>query len=136
MARILVIDDEDLIRSMLRQALESLGHEVVEARHGEEAVQTYQKQPADLVITDIVMPKKEGLACIHELRQLDPGVRVIAISGGRQSATMDADRAVVWRLDLLDAAQHLGARRTFWKPFNLTEVLTAVREELEDRRPA
>jgi len=82
MSRILVTDDEDQIRAMLRHALESSGHEVLEANNGEEGVRIYQKQPADLVITDILMPEKEGLESIRELRRLNPAVRIIAISGG------------------------------------------------------
>ncbi len=126
MRRILVIDDEDQIRAMLRQALESSGHEVLEANNGEEGVRIYQKQPADLVITDILMPEKEGLESIRELRGLDPAVRVIAISGGGRFHTMD----------VLGLARMLGARRTFWKPFDLAKVVAAVQEELEDRPAA
>ena len=126
MSRILVIDDEDQIRAMLREALELSGHEVLEARDGKEGIRVYQKQPADLVITDILMPEKEGLECILELRRIDPAVRVIAISGGLRSHTMD----------VLRVARGFGACRTFWKPFDLAKVVAAVHEELEGRRAA
>ena len=126
MGRILVIDDDDQIRALLRKALELSGHEVVEASNGKEGIRVYEEQPADLVITDILMPEKEGLECILELRRLDPAVRVIAISGGIRSNTMD----------VLEVAGRFGACRTFWKPFDLAKVVAAVREELEGRRAA
>ena len=121
MSRILVIDDEKQIRAMLREALELSGHEVLEASNGQEGVRVYQEHPADLVITDILMPEKEGLGCILELRRLDPDVRVIAISGGSRLHSMD----------VLEVARRCGARRTFWKPFDVGKVVAAVREELE-----
>ena len=126
MSRILVIDDEHQIRAMLREALELLHHEVQEAKNGEEGVRLYQTQPSDLVITDILMPEKEGLECILELRRINPAVRVIAISGGSRFHAMD----------VLDVASRLGATRTFRKPFDLGEVVAAVQEELEGRRAA
>ena len=126
MGRILVIDDEAQIRAMLREGLELHGHEVVEASNGEEGVRIYGRQRADLVITDILMPEKEGLECIQELRRLDPAARVIAISGGTRLKPMD----------VLDVAKRLGARRTFWKPFDLVRVIAAVQEELEARPAA
>ena len=69
MARILVIDDEDRIRRMLRAALEMEGHEVIEARQGEEALRLHRAAPAELVITDILMPEKDGLEVIVALRR-------------------------------------------------------------------
>lgn len=126
MGKILIIDDEDQFRAMLRKALESAGHEVLEASDGKEGVRIYREQPADLVIMDILMPEREGLESILELRRLDPAVRVIAVSGGIRFPEMD----------VLDVARHLGARRTFSKPFDLAQVLTAVQEELDDRRAA
>ena len=124
MSRILVIDDEPQIRTLLREALEIAGHQVLEAGNGKEGLRAYQAQPADLVITDILMPEKEGLECILELRRIDPGVRVFAISGGSRFV----------QKDVLDLARRFGARRTFWKPFDLERVVGAVCEELEERR--
>jgi len=126
MSKILVVDDDRQIRAMLRQALESAGFEVVEASDGQEGVRSFQTASADLVITDILMPEKEGLALIQELRRLDPAVQIIAISGGSRHLP----------LDLLDIASRLGARRVFWKPFDLVQLVASVREALEDRRAA
>ena len=123
MASILVIDDEEQPRRMLRQALERAGYEVVEARDGQEGLQRYRTAPTDLIITDILMPGKEGLETIMEFRREVPGVKMIAISGGGQTGN----------LTFLEVARRLGARRTFQKPFELRELLEAVREVLESQ---
>ncbi len=99
-----------------REALEAVGHEVLVAPDGMEGARIYRKQPVDLVITDILMPEKEGLECILELRRLNPALRVIAISGGLRSGT----------IDVLDVARRFGACRTFWKPFDLASIVSAV----------
>jgi DNA-binding NtrC family response regulator len=126
MGRVLVIDDEPQIRALLRRGLEPEGHEVVEAGDGVVGLRIYQEQRCDLVITDILMPDQEGIGCIMELHRLDPHVRIIAISGASGALPMD----------VLGVARHLGARRTFSKPFDVMQVVAAVREELEDRRAA
>jgi DNA-binding NtrC family response regulator len=123
MARILVIDDEVLVRGTLRTALERAGHEVLEARDGKEAIRHQWQTPADLAVTDILMPDSEGLQCIRELRRLDPQIRVIAISGGGQ----------IKAADVLDMARRFGANRTFAKPLDITELLLAVEAELKAR---
>src|SRR5437762_3486227 len=109
MARILIMDDEAPIRSLLRRALENAGHEVREAANGTEGIMSYRESPADIVIADILMPEKEGLECILELKQLNPAVCIIAISGGSARS----------QLDVLAIARHFGARRTFSKPFDV-----------------
>ena len=124
MARILVIDDEGQIRTILRTILVQLGHEVLEATSGSDGIRVYQERPADLVITDMFMPVGSGLGCITELRRLNPGVRIIAMSGGGTST------------DLLEMALGLGADCTFSKPFHLGEMLAAIQEELRARRAA
>ena len=120
MSKILVIDDDRHIRGLLRKTLESAGFEVIEARDGKDGIRLFQSSSPDLVITDILMPEKEGLACIQELRQLDPAVRIIAISGGSRHLP----------LDVLGIATKFGARRVFPKPFDLDKLLAGVREEL------
>ncbi len=122
MARILIIDDEDQTHRMLRIVLERAGYEIVEARDGQEGLRYYRAAPVDLIITDILMPGKEGLETIMELRREAPGVKIIAISGGGQIGT----------LDFLDIAKLLGARRALEKPFNLQEFVTAVQEVLAE----
>ena len=118
MARILIIDDEDELRSMLRQMLEQAGYEVTEAVNGAEGIQLYEQDTHDLIITDIIMPEKEGVETIIALRRADPDLPIIAISGGgRLEAT-----------DFLTMTKKLGARRTLSKPFRRDQLLEAVGE--------
>lgn len=118
MARILIIDDEDELRSMLRRMLEQAGHEVTEAVNGAEGIELYERDRPDLIITDIIMPEKEGVETIIALRRADPNLPIIAISGGgRLEAT-----------DFLTMARKLGARRTLAKPFRRDQLLEAVDE--------
>jgi len=120
MARILIIEDEDVVRQMLRDMLERAGHQVVEAPDGEKGIQLYRAEPTDLIITDIIMPKKEGVETIMELREEFPDVKVIAVSGGGR----------IGPTDYLEIAKRIGAARTFKKPFDRRELLKAVSELL------
>lgn len=122
MARILVIDDNDEFRKLFRIMLEKSGYEVVEASDGDEAIKLYDRQPADLVVSDLIMPGKEGVQTMVELRRMFPGVRIIAMSGGGFEGPDD----------YLESARLVGgAVRTFAKPFKFDEMLQAIKEELE-----
>lgn len=121
MAKILVIDDESQVRSMLRVLLEDKGYNVVEAPDGKVGLKLYRDEPIDLVITDIIMPEKEGLETIIELRRFSPKVKIIAISGGGRLGFKDC----------LDIAQKFGAHRVFSKPLNNNELVDAIAELLE-----
>ena len=121
MARILVIDDDDQILRTLHQVLEMEGHEVVDASNGKEGMRLFREQGAGLIITDIVMPEKEGLETIMELRRDFPDIKIIAISGGGR---VDPE-------SYLTLAKGFGALRTLAKPFEREELLVAVRELLE-----
>ena len=112
MARILVIDDDESIRVLLRTALELQGYDVVEAENGYEGLQCYQAGAIDLVITDILMPVMDGVEMITELQRDFPWVKIIAISGGRRA---------------LEMAQTLTSY-VFEKPFALGKLLDTVRE--------
>src|SRR5262249_5456170 len=116
---ILIIDDEEGIRALLRTTLESAGYEVVEATNGRIGLELYRRRPTDLVITDIAMPELNGLDMMLDLTRQFLHAKVIAISG------VGGDENV------LDVAKLLGARRTFHKPFCLPQLLEAVRYELE-----
>ena len=118
MARILIIDDEDELRSMLRQMLEHVGHEVSEAVNGAVGIEIYERDAPDLIITDIIMPEKEGVETIIALRRADPDLPIIAISGGGR---LDAT-------DFLTMAKKLGARHTLTKPFRREQLLEAIDE--------
>lgn len=124
MHRILIVDDVAAIRRLLRRTLTSAGYDVQEASDGQVALEIYSGQPIDLVITDLVMPEKEGLETIMELRRRDAGVRILAISGGG-SGGHGVD-------DYLKTARLLGAKRILAKPFSQEELLKAVADVLAD----
>lgn len=121
MSRILLVDDDDLFRKMLRLTLVNLGYEVLEARDGKEAMSLFTKESPDAVITDLIMPRKEGLETIGELTRKHPGVKIIAMSGGgRANAT-----------DYLRFAKAMGASRVLAKPFSNQALASALEELLE-----
>ena len=120
MQRVLVIDDDEQVRALLCEILERAGFEVMAASNGVEGLKLYRSQPADLVITDLIMPEKEGVETILELRSQFPNARIIAISGGQRAGGRE----------YLPIAARLGARRTVAKPFSRQEILEAVRETL------
>jgi len=125
MARILLIDDDDQVRGAIRRILERAGYTVVDAPDGEAGIRAQREQPADVIITDIFMPQQDGIETIRQLRREFPGGKIIAISGGDRTRTMD----------LRKDAELFGASRTLGKPFELSELLNAVRELLGEPRP-
>ncbi len=118
MNQILIIDDESQIRLMLRHVFEREGFKVMDASDGEEGIKLYHKNPADLVITDLIMPGKEGIETIREFRKDFPDVEIIAISGCG-SASSDV---------YLKIAKFMGAAYTFEKPFDCNELINTVKE--------
>jgi DNA-binding NtrC family response regulator len=118
MATILVIDDQEPIRALLRIALEEAGHDVLEASNGRLGLALYRARSADLIITDIVMPEVDGLELMLDLTRNFLNVKVIAISGGLEGEAT------------LHVAKLLGARQTFHKPLDMEQLLSAVRYEL------
>jgi CheY-like chemotaxis protein len=118
MTSILVIDDQELVRASIRITLEAAGHEVVEAENGEVGIKLQEEHGFDLVITDILMPVKEGIETIVDLRRDYGDLKIIAISGGSRSKTMD----------YLKAATNLGADMVLPKPFSNAELLSCVNE--------
>ncbi len=87
MARILIIDDDLQIREMMEQMLQKEGYETIGASDGQIAMKLCRENPADVVITDIIMPEKEGIETIVELKREFPGIKIIAMSGGRADRT-------------------------------------------------
>jgi len=120
MARILVVDDDDQLRAALKRFLEKEGFQVIDASDGAAGLEILNKDPVDLVITDIFMPEREGIGMIMELQQDIPDVKIIAISGGGN----------VESVDFLELAGNLGANKVFQKPFTHKELLAAGRELL------
>ena len=120
MAHILIADDDPAIRHLLRQVLEGEGHQVEDAADGWEAIVRYRRHPADLLITDILMPDVEGVGTIRELLRHYPDAKIVAISGGGDTGTGEC----------LGHAQAAGAHRTLAKPFGRREILAVVNELL------
>lgn len=122
MAKILVVDDEELARFTLREILETAGHEVVEAVNGKEAIASQAADPFDLIITDIIMPEKEGVETIVELKRDNPSLKIIGISGGGRTRN----------LDYLTLAEELGAEKILAKPFSGDELMECVNAYLAE----
>jgi YesN/AraC family two-component response regulator len=119
-SQILLIEDDNCVRELLQQTLVRAGYDVIPASDGDEGLDIFRHSKPDLVITDIVMPQKEGLQMILELRRHSPDAKVIAMSGGgRYSNT-----------DYLKLARKFGAKATLSKPFLREEILNAVKEVL------
>lgn len=116
MAKILLVEDDDLVRDMLTQVLSRASHEVYSATNGEEAANYLQKNEPDIMVTDIIMPKKSGISLISEVKNRHPRMEIIAISGGG-------------RLDptgYLDLSETLGASVSFEKPIDNNALLMAI----------
>lgn len=115
MSRILIIDDERLVRRLARLTLESAGHQVEEADDGDAGLAAYRQRPADVVLCDLFLPGRGGLEVVPELCQA--GARVVAVSGAGQAGP-------------LSEARRLGARAALTKPFGRPELLAAIAEAL------
>jgi CheY-like chemotaxis protein len=122
MARILVIDDDSIMNSMIVQMLKSVGHQTKSAEDGKRGLKMLDAHPFDLIVTDIVMPEIEGLAMIQVIRTINKTIPIIAISGGGRNRPEG----------YLAAAQAFGADYTFQKPFEKDAFLAAVRECLAE----
>jgi CheY-like chemotaxis protein len=123
MARILVFDDEPSILLMIKKMLEKAGYEVEVALNGKEGMELFERNKPDLLITDIIMPEKEGLETIFELRRKYPDLKIIAISGGGR----------IGPDGYLPGAKLLGANAVFAKPLVPKEFLNTVSELLEGK---
>ncbi|HPM24729.1 MAG TPA: response regulator [Phycisphaerae bacterium] len=114
---ILIADDDDAIRQVMRIALQQAGYDVCEATNGAEAIRAMHATPFDLVITDVLMPESDGLEMIMHVRRQNPNIKVLAISG--------ADNAL-----FLANAAGLGATQVLRKPFRVSALLTLVADLL------
>ena len=118
MAHVLVVDDEELMREAVRIALEQDGHEVSEAENGSVALRAFANQKPDVVITDLIMPRKEGIETIRDLRKKYPDAKIIALSG-RGGIALNAN---------LERALMVGADAALLKPCDFEELRSTVRE--------
>ncbi len=121
MARILVIDDQEPIRRIVRRALENERHEVLDASDGELGMQLLERETVDIVITDIFMPGQDGIVTLREIRKKFPSLNVIVMSGGDSTGM----------LDLRKDAELLGAVKSLQKPFTAREIVDLVGEVLQ-----
>jgi DNA-binding NtrC family response regulator len=121
MARILIIDDEIGMRTVIGQALKKAGHEIVLASDGKEGMEQHHLKPLDLIITDLFMPEQDGLETIIAFKKSFPKIPVIAISGGS-----------VLSADMLAVAQKLGANEILEKPFSSKSLLSVVEKTLKE----
>lgn len=124
MALVLLIDDDASMRSLMRQALEAVGHDVLEAPDGRRVLELLRRSRPDLMVTDILMPNKEGLETIRDVKAAMPRLPIIAISGGGR----------IDRRDLLDAAREFGADAALAKPFRPAELRALVADLLDRSR--
>lgn len=126
MLDIILIEDDDSVRSLLKRALVSYGYCVREASNGKEGIALFNEKAADLIITDIIMPEKEGLEIIAEFRKSHPDFKIIAISGGGQ-----IDSEIYLRM-----AKNLGAFQILSKPFETKELFRIISELAPADKPS
>jgi len=118
MTRVLVIDDNAEIREMLIQMLAMLGYEARATETGAQGVEMFRAAPANVVLLDMFMPDRDGLETLRDLRQIDPNVRVVAMTGG----------GAYKNVGILKPALLLGARKLLYKPVTSTELREAIEE--------
>jgi DNA-binding response OmpR family regulator len=121
---VLLIDDDAALRKIMHRMIADAGHEVIEAADGVAGLRAFETKPADVVVTDIMMPEKEGIETIRDLRKLAPTLRIVAVSGG----------ARIHNLDFLNMARQLGADATLPKPFRKEELLACIEGRSAGRR--
>jgi len=121
-ADILVIEDSSEVRTIVRSMLEREGHDVREAINGEEGLERFQEHPADLVLTDLFMPKKAGIETIADLLEIDPQLKIVAMTAHGSDE----------QYDFLRVAEALGAVATLEKPFRAKDLIATVATLLDD----
>ena len=114
--RILLIDDEQMVRKIVRKMLERSGHDVTEAENGRLGLEQLKAGAFELVLTDIIMPEMEGVETLVTVREQYPDVKVIAMSGGGRTGN----------IDFLGTAEKLGASAILHKPFTLSALTAAM----------
>ena len=130
MANILVVDDEVEVGEVVRRVLERAGYTVTVTNNATAALDAAAREPPDVVITDVIMPKVHGVQLIMTLRERYPSIRVIAISGGGSFGPLAYKPDAISTHAYLAAAREAGAEVILTKPFDLTDLLAAVRRLL------
>lgn len=121
MARILLIDDDEQLRNMMIQMLTQDGHQLSVANDGEEGLAMSRSAQPDLIITDVLMPKMDGIELILALQKLDLNVPIVAMSGGRRAVSAEFN---------LESATLIGVKATLSKPFTRQELRNAIEKAL------
>jgi DNA-binding NtrC family response regulator len=121
-SRILLIEDDDALSAVLAATLRDAGHVVQQAANGRDGMKLFKAAPADVIITDLIMPEQEGIETITAIRKQHPKLPIIAISGALMHATA-----------YLQAAEKLGASRSLAKPFSSAQLLQLVAEVLAEQ---
>jgi DNA-binding response OmpR family regulator len=132
MAKLLVIDDEEDIRNVLETVLERAGYEVDVAANANEGLELLRANGADLVITDVIMPGRDGVETVYDIRMEFPNTRIIVISGGGNVAPMEYEPTAIMTTAYLASASAAGADVTLTKPFERDELLAAIKGLLEE----
>lgn len=120
MSRILVVEDSEDLRYIIKDILKKAGHEVLEACDGSEVSQHLAEGSLDLVVTDILMPEQEGIQTILQIRRSNPDTKIIGMSGGGKGGAEH----------YLEMAREFGANATMLKPFKKAQLLELVDELL------
>jgi DNA-binding response OmpR family regulator len=123
MSRILLIEDDALVRTTLSEFLAEFGHSVTQARDGREGLRLFRQVDPELVITDLVMPEIEGMEVLMKLQEYRSTAKIIVISGGLRGDTAD----------FLEIAKSLGASKVLAKPFTYELLLATLNELLNTR---
>lgn len=126
MTRVLIVDDEEMVRITIRQMLEKVGLQVDVANNGETGLERQRADPADLLITDIIMPDMDGIEMIIEFRKEFPKTKIVAVSGGGRLGNQD----------FLKVAKQIGADAVLPKPFKRSELLEAITRALKPKQEA
>ena len=127
MPSVLVIDDEPDVRDSIRQVLSRVGFDVTTADNGEAGIQSFYHQPPDVVIVDIIMPRKNGIEVIKKIRETFPGARIVAITGGGNFGPFGYKPEALVTEAYLASATGSGADAVMTKPFHRTDLIALVR---------
>ena len=127
MTRVIIIDDEKDIREVLKEVLERAGFDVDVASNGSDGMDLLREQGADLVITDVIMPGKDGVETAYDIRMEFPKTKIIVISGGGNVNPMEYEPTAIKTTAYLASATEAGADLTLTKPFDRDEIVNAVR---------
>jgi CheY-like chemotaxis protein len=130
MQRILIVDDERDVRDSVKCVLDDAGYVVLTADNAAEALDQLGRTPMDLVITDIIMPKINGVQAIQSIRRAFPLVRIVAISGGGNFGVAGYQPTAIATNAYLKSAEEAGAHLVLTKPFEAEDLLEAVEKVL------